>query len=227
MDRLPKALQADLIRLLLLEKYGGVWSDATVLCRHPLERWLPQLVEPSGFFAFDRPAETRPMANWFMAATPENYLVKRLREEFVRFFELHDFPVPGPWRTWVGKRLKKWTERHGETATQVWFYPWITEGLKIYPYFLFHYLFALLLRTDERFRYLWEQTPRISAERMLGLKRYGLDRVADMEILEGLVDESLPLVKLDWKQARKSGEGSMLEALFQRSQMEDMKGNEG
>jgi hypothetical protein len=51
--------------------------------------------------------------------------------------------------------------------------------------------------------------------------------MADMEILEGLVDERLPLVKLDWKQAQKSGEGSMLEALFQRSQMEDMKGNEG
>lgn len=49
----PRKIQwhADVIRVALLSKYGGVWADATSLCLKPLDDWLPQLLE-TGFFAF-------------------------------------------------------------------------------------------------------------------------------------------------------------------------------
>jgi hypothetical protein len=58
---------SDLVRVQLLHEYGGVWVDATLLCRRPLDDWLPALLE-EGFFAFERPAPDRPLASWFLAA---------------------------------------------------------------------------------------------------------------------------------------------------------------
>jgi hypothetical protein len=49
---------SDVIRLLLLHEYGGVWVDATLYCNRPLDEWLePVLGE--GLFAFSRPAPDR------------------------------------------------------------------------------------------------------------------------------------------------------------------------
>jgi len=47
----PQAL-SDIVRINLLNKYGGVWVDATCYCCKPLNSWLPQY-STAGFFAFD------------------------------------------------------------------------------------------------------------------------------------------------------------------------------
>lgn len=65
---------ANLVRMDLLWFHGGVWADATTLCTRPLEDWLPSAM-PEGFFAFDRPADDRMLATWFLAARPRNPLV--------------------------------------------------------------------------------------------------------------------------------------------------------
>lgn len=67
---------SDLIRLALLHEYGGVWADATLYCNRPLDSWLPE-VAASGFFAFSRPGPTRPLASWFLAASPRNSLISK------------------------------------------------------------------------------------------------------------------------------------------------------
>jgi hypothetical protein len=81
MPDLPEGLsvqhRTDLLRLRLLTAHGGVWADATCLCRAPLDAWLP-MVASSGFFAFAwkpeerwlSPAVRRPIANWFLASEP-------------------------------------------------------------------------------------------------------------------------------------------------------------
>lgn len=76
-QRLKPAALADVVRISLLQQFGGVWADATVLCRQPLDAWLPELVRPSGFFAFDRPAPDRPLASWLLAAQPGNLLATK------------------------------------------------------------------------------------------------------------------------------------------------------
>ena len=34
--------RSDIIRLALLNRYGGVWADSTMLCLEPLDSWLPK-----------------------------------------------------------------------------------------------------------------------------------------------------------------------------------------
>jgi hypothetical protein len=67
-DHLGMAHDADLLRLQLLSKFGGVWVDSTMLCRRPLDEWLPDQVAPAGFFAFSPETPEVPVMNSFLAA---------------------------------------------------------------------------------------------------------------------------------------------------------------
>lgn len=40
----PTAL-SDIIRIILLKKYGGLWVDATTFCNKPLNEWLPDVIK--------------------------------------------------------------------------------------------------------------------------------------------------------------------------------------
>lgn len=65
---------SDIIRILLLHEFGGVWVDATLFCNRALDDWLPALMS-EGFFAFNAPGPGRPLSSWFIAATSSNRLV--------------------------------------------------------------------------------------------------------------------------------------------------------
>lgn len=60
---------ADIVRLKLLRKHGGVWVDATALCARELDEWLPLVKSSSPVFVFSNPAPDRAVANWFIAAS--------------------------------------------------------------------------------------------------------------------------------------------------------------
>ena len=64
---------SDIVRLLLLREYGGVWVDASLLCTRPLDDWLDPCVA-EGFFAFSDPGPDRPVASWFLAAVEDDPL---------------------------------------------------------------------------------------------------------------------------------------------------------
>ncbi len=66
----------DIVRLELLERYGGVWADATTYCLQPLDTWLPEAAA-SGFFAFAKPGPDRMLSSWFLAAAPGSVLIAR------------------------------------------------------------------------------------------------------------------------------------------------------
>lgn len=71
---LTAASLSDILRVLLLQEFGGVWVDATLFCNRPLDEWLPDVMGGS-FFAFAKPAPDRPLSSWFLSAAPKNYLV--------------------------------------------------------------------------------------------------------------------------------------------------------
>lgn len=61
--------KADLLRLHLLSKHGGVWTDATTFCLKPLSQWLPEATKECHLFTFKhRINPTRPIEAWFIAA---------------------------------------------------------------------------------------------------------------------------------------------------------------
>lgn len=76
---------SDIIRILLLREYGGVWVDATVYCNQPLDDWLTQSMT-GGFFAFSSPASDRPLSSWFLSAVPGNQLVLRWCASTLRYW---------------------------------------------------------------------------------------------------------------------------------------------
>jgi hypothetical protein len=83
-DQPPEAC-SDRLRIALLAQHGGVWADATTYCLRPLNSWLFGVL-PSGFFAFDRPAPDRLLSSWFLAATCDNYVIKRWAENTVEYW---------------------------------------------------------------------------------------------------------------------------------------------
>ncbi len=74
-SKIPPQAASNLIRIALLRQYGGIWVDATALPVRPLADWLEPLVARSGFIAFAYDGQTRPLANWFLAAEQGSLLV--------------------------------------------------------------------------------------------------------------------------------------------------------
>jgi Capsular polysaccharide synthesis protein/Polysaccharide pyruvyl transferase len=81
------ASASDIVRIMLLHEFGGVWVDATTLCNRPLDEWLPGMIESRSFFGFDKPAKTRPIASWFLAAKPGAPIVDRWCRETVDYWQ--------------------------------------------------------------------------------------------------------------------------------------------
>jgi len=71
---------ADIARLLIISKFGGIWLDATMICTKPLD-WVIDLqrennVEFIGYFAPHTTNLDIPIVeNWFLAAIPESKFI--------------------------------------------------------------------------------------------------------------------------------------------------------
>ena len=78
---ITKASMSDIIRICLLEKYGGLWVDATTYCVKPLDDWLPQYIT-SGFFAFSKyePEHNMLISSWFLYGDKDNYIIKKQKQ---------------------------------------------------------------------------------------------------------------------------------------------------
>jgi hypothetical protein len=76
---------SDIVRILLLHEFGGVWVDATLLCNRPLDDWLPSVME-EGFFAFATPAPDRPLSSWFLSAESDHYLISTWCRWMIEFW---------------------------------------------------------------------------------------------------------------------------------------------
>lgn len=99
-ENLTLASYSDLLRLVLLQRFGGVWVDATVLCNKPLDDWLPVIMNQTDFFCFSNPSRDRPIASWFLVAkknsvimdtwsnSASNYL-SQLKEPPKAYFWMH------------------------------------------------------------------------------------------------------------------------------------------
>ena len=67
---------SDILRINLLYRYGGIWSDATCLHTQALEPYISAYAK-NGFFAFK---DRNTIASWFMASSPQNSLVAAVRQ---------------------------------------------------------------------------------------------------------------------------------------------------
>jgi hypothetical protein len=82
---LTAASLSDILRILLLREFGGVWVDATLFCNRPLDEWLPGVMD-EGFFAFAAPHSDRPLSSWFLSAEPDNCLVSTWHRRTIAYW---------------------------------------------------------------------------------------------------------------------------------------------
>jgi hypothetical protein len=205
---------SNIVRLNLLARYGGVWADATCFCMRTLDEWLENAA-PGGFFAFQKPGKDRLLANWFLASSRDNYLVRRMNEEHNRFFMHHRFENEKKQSLiWL---LSKILNRN-VYLTRFWFsYP-ILRLLKVHPYFCFHYMFANLVRKDREFRAIWDRVEKISADDPHLLQLAGLNEPATESVRRHIDRGQSPVYKLRLKPSpEKIVKGSVLDYLFNRS----------
>jgi hypothetical protein len=77
------ARKADFIRLFVIEKYGGIWMDSSIICNRSLD-WLSlnQGYDLIGYSIPYTPNTYKPIIeNWFFAAPPNSILVKAWLKE--------------------------------------------------------------------------------------------------------------------------------------------------
>jgi Capsular polysaccharide synthesis protein len=185
--------RANVLRLELLARYGGVWADATCFCVQPLDDWLPANMR-SGFFAFTRPRGNRLLANWFLAARPANLLVERLFELLGPYWCRHRFREDPRLRALLDRYLNVSARRRAW-----WFSPLVRDALRIAPYFAFHYGFEKLVREDPEVARIWDATPRVSADGPHRPQREGLLEPLSPSTRAEIDRRATAVYKLSWK----------------------------
>jgi hypothetical protein len=194
-QRIPLAAFSELLRLDVLNRFGGVWADVTCYCVRPVDEWLPPLL-PSGFFAFASPHRSRIMSTWFLAATQGNELVARLDHDLRRYHGrprlVHEQKVSR--LTWkLGKVFNANVDR-----TRWWFrFPLSQLGLT--PYYSLHYLFAKVVHDDPDLARIWAATPKVSADPPHSLRHNGFGLAPSEALQLEIETRAVPVYKLDWR----------------------------
>ena len=184
---------SDLIRVNLLSRFGGVWTDATCLCRRPLDVWLPGLAR-QGFFAFVNPATDRLLASWFLAARPGAPLIQRWAAVS------NDYWRHGAERVLVDMDDLLKAPEHAEYRGNrlAWFDPDDPRYRTHYPYFWFHYLFEGLVAKPDLIA-SWQSMPKMTADIPHRLQQAGLRRPVDEPLRQEFRLGIAPLYKLTYK----------------------------
>lgn len=178
---------SDIVRIHLLAATGGVWTDATVLPIKPLDTWLPDLTDDTGFFAFDRPRPDRPLSSWFLAASNPQMLIQKWYREVTRFW-----CKPRAGALYQGGLIPP--DPDWEVA------PDGGARRDTYPYFWFHYLFGHLLKEDPEFARLWSLCRKVDAEAAHGLQRlFSIGGALPPEAIVAAA-RAAPVQKLNWRQ---------------------------
>lgn len=127
---ITKTSFSDVLRVYLLEKYGGCWCDATTFCVIPLDDWLPDMIRDD-FFAFRLNINNRPISSWFIYADKQHYLITEWKKKVCDYLNTVDFVI-------------------GDNKID--FIQWNLYKHNLPTYFWFHYLFSDLCNEDNKIR---------------------------------------------------------------------------
>ena len=73
--KLPVYRQSDIIRLLLLEKYGGVWMDSSIILLEDIDKFISK--NDITFFITPKSSFSNPVfENWFISVPQNNKIIK-------------------------------------------------------------------------------------------------------------------------------------------------------
>ncbi len=145
------AMKADILRLYLLSKFGGIWVDTTTFCLTPLNKWLPEATKQTNFFTFrHRNNHTRPIEAWFIAAPKGSPITKHTLSLFLNhLFKDRNITL------YISNRIKRIGHRDNERERFFSDIVNIAEKKYFMPYFSVGYFFNSSLNQPES-RTVWD-----------------------------------------------------------------------
>jgi hypothetical protein len=164
------AAMSDVLRINLLNKFGGVWVDATLFCTKPLDSWLEIYSRKNGFLATDntihllndtRKVGTLRIGSYFLVSSKSNYVTKEVCD-LVNEFWKYDYSISIV-RKLLNRliliKVHRYYFMRFMTQRKTLFYSNYvnTRIIKIVPYHWFHYLYNRLYYTNNTFKLIQDQ----------------------------------------------------------------------
>ncbi len=179
---ISKASFSDIIRISLLNKYGGLWVDATTFCIKPLDYWLLGQIQ-EGIFLFSNDVfagrkPDRPIASWFIYGNKNNYIVSTWYKSVVEYY----------------KKNKQIGNLEPASSLERW-----KKGDKENHYFWFHYLFQEIYEEDFIFKKIWDSVPKMLKTEAVFVQRKGMLNEINEEVRKHIDFKKSPLYKLTYR----------------------------
>ena len=196
---ITKTSLSDIVRINLLNKYGGIWVDATVYCMKPLEDWLSNYIS-AGFFMFRPPLKSYPISSWFIVSNKNSYITSTLCTKVNKYWQDNIFSNQIKSSGKFVSRLTRRLIEHFSYRSIIFSMLFnLSKRLRVYPYFWFHYTFAMTIKEDVLFRKKWDSVPFFNADIPHRLQHFGLLNTASESIKREIDNKIAPLYKLTWK----------------------------
>ncbi len=200
LSHLSIAHLSDLIRLELLEKFGGIWVDASLFCLIPLDHWIYKYLK-SGIFLFESNTRLTIIANWFIAAKSKHITIILLKKNLLEYWEKNNFKKINLWRRILRKVFNPLLNFNIFTA-RLWFNPIFTKIIKIYPYQIFYFMFENILKSNKLQKSIWEKTPKLN--KYICWPYQDENENISKELIKRIENEFVPILKLNWRGYRKN-----------------------
>lgn len=183
----PIQITSDMIRILLLKEYGGVWIDATVFLNMNFTEFMAPLY--GDFFCFWRWPNKATMSNWFLAADRDSYIAKTFSKHFIETILSNQF---------LQENLKYFNRWKGSPN-----------------YYCFHNLFEKFCQKDKKFNAIIQNMPFIDSTPLIKDVFNGWNKEVVHETESAL--STTPLFKLSHSVTKENyNENSILDRLIRK-----------
>lgn len=192
-DQFDLQKKSDLLRMFLINKHGGFWADATLVCTRPLHQWLNFDATSGAVFLRTPRGKNRFVQSFFLGAPPSSLFISAWLGELERVLTSGAKPMTtGTMRRWQRRRPVLWAN---PVMTSLWSVPAIIKRTG-YPYLVPHYIANRLILTSPAITMRYLATPKYLAGEALHLQGHA----GGIESLKAqLASRTYPLWKLTWR----------------------------
>lgn len=88
-DNIKIQAKSDIIRVNVLDRYGGIWADSTLICVQPLNNWINDKTKVNGFWMYKGKTHNEKEkindkhvhpCSWFIASVKNSYIINEWKK---------------------------------------------------------------------------------------------------------------------------------------------------
>ena len=208
---------SDLLRLCLLDNFGGVWADSTVFCMKPLRDWIlfheiyPLM--PQCTSSFDRITEM-----WLIASKKSLPFLKEWKQNLIQTICFEELKPAQNWN-FHRRKLDYWLKRLTELGPRfslIWLHYFMLKWLKKSPYFIAYFCLNMTLRNHKVLNQFYNLILPFDSNAWMIFQRSDWLHNEDDNLLSRI--QGMNFIKLDWKRLQEINlneiDGSLLDNII-------------